>query len=1020
MKTLTRLIGSWVILLGTAVGAPSSLFLNEGLLQTPLVIDATVFVNLGTIDFPYTALPYETQNTLVYTNRGNILTTPGINFQYIDDAGNRLPADRFYNGPGARINSQFGAFSFELGPWGNELQPLYGGFLSINATNIVNRGTLEAFYSGDIQIQGVNVDLSSSRIGQGPIPFSTYAGGETNFFPETILNDRWWRYSETGIPFDDLASINPQGGVDVATPRFRIYTRVVTQPDDTGGPYTSLNIDNGLAFVAKLQPSETNQQFEVVFVSNPDPAVSIDVSWQPGPDPVNAPAYTAYVRFTTVQPDLISQGPGSGANQFVIVDTFGSEPNEVLQLNVVTDNSQKPFNLYAFRAFPSDNIIPGFPIGSVPTNSDFYTGMFTRWVDDAFPDGVLMTNRFTTNRYATWSGILERYPSSVPNLPGPAGNYTNLAGRVMISGENLNLKNTRIQGQSLVSIQTDNLISSRGAVVDAPILNLDLASQSGTLVVQDLAKGSPSRFGGGFSIWSTTFTNFWQAQGTNEGTGGGTGGTPIDVDGDGEPDGCDTDGDGVIDLPGDCPADPGTGGETTVTNYTAIYHVTVIENTLTSGVGVFLNDLRVRGENVDLRDQLSIDGRFSANATNLTISGALNLFTQNDLVGTDLVGLETLTNLGSLSVPGFLGLGLAPSPALKVIANHGSASATGISVGGDRVENSGIFQANGGNVQINADEYDNDGGSLNALFDVILNANDANLSGIHSTAGGSFILNVPGTLEDGGLYFPGVIEATYGIVLPVKPSAGSLLGTTVNLVAPQFGFTESYWAAEDLGPTLAGYENNAALGTLSLDSDIGGTLTFNPVDSVNAIYVQHLEISDLVYADVTNAVVLTEGMTLYYATTSDNVIPADLDGKVSVGGGTFRWVKDGDVGEPVALVSVVRGDGLTIRIPKALRESLSVDSDGDGLVNGADSSPFDLVVVSRVDLVGSQPPYFRVEWVAAPGQTYQVQSTVNLKTGVWNPVKTVVNPSSVIQRMILEDPVDPDYPMKSYRVIVNP
>jgi hypothetical protein len=1063
MKKLFRFLASCLMGASALLATPAPLFLNEGLITEPTVIDATVFVNTGTFlvgeevfffgnvlepGFIFLStgannpvVAYETQNTLVYTNRGFISAIPGINFEYVDDAGNRGMASQFYNGPGATVSAEFGNFTADIGIFPNQFQPLYGGFLSIYATNIINRGTLRAFYSGDIQIHGVNVDLGSSRVGEEPLLFSSFRTDryrpntaeytrsplvgltETDFYPETDVVDRWWRYSETGINLESLATIDDEGIVTVQTPLFRIYTRFTTTVDDTGGPFAALSLDNAQAFVFKgesLDPaSATNQQFEVVFVDNSDPSVAVDVSWQPGPDPVNLPAMTAYIRFTSIQPDLINQGPGSTANQFIIVDNYGSEPNEVLLLNNATLDSQKPTNLFAFRGFP-EAFIPGVPIGGVATNSPFYADMFTKWFDASFPDGVTMSNRISTNRYATWSAELERYPSSFVGVSGPGGSLTNLAGRIMISGDNLNLRNARIQGQSLVSIQTDNLVSSRGAVIDAPILNLDLGAKDGNLVVQDLAKGSPSRFGGGFAIWSTTFTNFWSVSGTNEATDGGTTGTPIDIDDDGVPDGCDTDGDGVIDVPGDCPTDPGAGGEVVTTNYNAIYHVTVIRNSLSSGVGLFLNDLRVRGTNVDLRDQLSISQAFSANAENLTVSGSLQLFRQRDLVSSNLAGLQTLTNLGFISVPGFIGIGLSPSPALKVIANQGTIRSTGINLSADRFENSGVIQADGANVQINATDYVNNGGSVSALFDVNLNTVNANLAGAQIAAGGFVNIHATGDLSDGGVDFPGLIAAPYGINLPVKPATGNLLGTTVSLVAPQFSFSESFWAAEDLGPTQSGYQNNAALGVLSLDIDVGGVLSFSPVGSANAIYVERLELSDLVLADLENALILSEGMTLYYASTSDNVNPADLDGFVTSGGGTLRWVKDGSGTGSAELVTIRSGDGRTLRVPKALRFSQVLDSDGDGVVNASDSSPFDLVVVSQVELVKSEPPFFRVVWMAAAGQTYEVQGTSDLKSGGWSAVKQIRNTSNTVQRMVLEDPVDPASQAKSYRVIVNP
>ncbi|MCW5556721.1 MAG: hypothetical protein KIT22_02590, partial [Verrucomicrobiae bacterium] len=355
------------------------MFLNQGWLDQPTVIDATTFVNTGTILYGFTVeqdqafqwdpdpvVPFETQNTLMYTNRGDIYAYPGIKFAYVDDFGSRAPSSSFYNGPGATINAEFFTRVF------NPYVPLYGGHLTIEATNIVNRGTLQGSYAGDIQIHGVNVDLNSSRIGEGSISFSTYFAGETNFFPETDLRDRWWRYSETGVNPNRLVSGSAQN-FTVETPNFRIYTQVVDQPDDTGGPYQRLVLDNPLAFIAKMQPSETNQQFEIVFVSNPDPNVAIDVSWEPGFNP-DYPAYTAYIRFKTESPDLLSQDGGTLVTQFVIADTYGSNPNEVLQLNLGTDSSQKPFNLEGYRAF-APPIFPEFPIGPVGPNTEFYPGL---------------------------------------------------------------------------------------------------------------------------------------------------------------------------------------------------------------------------------------------------------------------------------------------------------------------------------------------------------------------------------------------------------------------------------------------------------------------------------------------------------------------------------------------------------------------------------------------------------------------------------------------------------------------
>ena len=1064
--------------------ATSPLYLNQGLVTDPIMIDARVFVNTGTfiIGEPPTdqissylnpVVAYETSNTLIYTNRGSMSGIPGFNFEFIDDFGRRRPSDTFYNGPGARITGEFANLSIDIDAPPDFVHPTYGGLINIWATNIVNKGTIAGYFAGDIQIKGKNVDIGGGRVGSETIPFSTFETdlfvpntaqftqipiwvevGATEFYPETDVVDIWWRYSEVGINLNLLGFEVPNDNTDpptidtvFVTPFYGfndVFGGETTSPTDPDG-FVRMVLTNPQVFVWTNQPPglpdapSTNKQVEVVIVDNFDTNnVFIDVSWRRGPSP-DLPALTSFTRFTTFQPDLINQGSGLRANQFVIVDNYGSDTLETLLANipsVFTVPTAAPTNLFAFRAFPPI-YVPGEPIGFITTNETFYPGLFTVWYDEAFPDGMNMTNNVSTNRYATWAGSLRPFPSNTP-LPGssdqfnfipgnggrpttifdnvlptpvPGASLTNIAGRVAIDAENLNLRNARLQGQGLVSIRTDNLVSSKGAVIDAPILNLDLNAKDGNLVVQDLAKGSVSRFGGNFFIFSTTFTNGFAVTGTAPGV---TNGTPVDTDGDGVPDGCDTNGDGTADENTPCTVDE---GEETTTNYVAIYHITVIRNTLTSGGRVFLNDLRVRGVNVDIRDNIVVDRAFACFAPNLTISGSLDLLGQTNLVAAQFPSLVTLTNNGSLLVPGFLAPGIDPAAPLAIVNNTGSASATAINLRSERVENSGTLTAAGGNLQITATDFESNGGSLLSAFDIVLDVENANFAGISAQANGFLTLNIPGRLVDGGLDAPGLIGASYGVNVATKPAESDLRGTTLNLVVPQLSESLSFWAGDDLGPTRAGFTNNLALGVLALDAEFGGVITISQIGDKNAIYVEQLAISDVMLADLENSLILTEGMTLYYATTDGGVDPAILDGFVTAGGGTLRWVKDGNIEGGVVTVEVQLGDGRILRVPKALRYSATLDSDSDGVVNANDVSPFDLVVVSQVNLVDGA---FEIQWNAAAGQTYEVQATTNLKSGQWMQVKSIKNNSNVSKRMALRDPVDPMAPLKAYRVVALP
>lgn len=1042
MKTLLKRFGAIFFGIGSMLGAPSDLYHNQGLNPDPVVVDAITFLNTGTFvigqrssffapDYINPVSPYETQNTLYYTNTGSMSAIPGFNLQYIDESGSRKPASQIYNGPGATISGEFASLAVDVTGFPDDLHPLYGGYVSLSATNIISRGTISGFYAGSVEITGENVDLGGSKVGNAPLDFSTFStfgyrpndaahsrdsygsfdtSGSTSaatiqtfFTPETEIRDLWWRYGY--VPFDPNKFATRVTVPDASDPkkkmtnlvintgRFGVYYRLVENPapDVSDPPFSSLTMTNCKVFVFTNQVSDTEKRFEMVFVEQQDTNVVIDVSWTPGNSP-DLPSQTAYIRFTTVQPDLVNQGVSSVENQFVLVDNFPTEPLPQLLINNLTLNTQAPTNLFAFRAFPP-RFVSSKPIGVNTNNSTFVPELFTTWYDKVFTNGMKMTNLVTTNMYVTYAGRLQPFPSDILNggssavidstsgasildsfgiSPVPGSSLTNISGRVVIDAKDLNLRNTRIQGQGMVSIRADNLKSSLGAVIDAPILNYDLGSTN-RLEVKDLAKGSVTRFGGNFYILSTTFTNTFSVTDTN----------------------------GVT------------------SNYFAIYHTTVVKNTLSSGGRSFLNDLTLRAPVVDIKDQIVVDGNFKTTAQTLGIGGTLRLLNMTNLTDLDVPNLQYLTNSGSLSVSSFIGLGIEDNSSLKVLDNSGSIYSSAVTLSAGTILNSGSIIADGGNLNINATHYVNAGGSLGSLRNISLKADDIDLAGVSAEAYGSVTINASKSIKDGGADLPGLITTAYGFNLINKPVVGNLLGTAVSIEVPDYSEAQSYWAASDLGASRAGYTNNAALGTLSLNAGMGATITFTPVSDKNAIYVEHLDISDSVKADIKNIINLQNGMTLYFSSVSTNINPASLDGLVTSGGGTIRLVKDSN-SPTLVMVDVATGDGRVLHVPRSLRFSTSLDSDGDGLVNASDPSPFDLVVVSQVSLIDQPIRSFEIQWNAAAGQSYQVQSTSDLGSGRWVTIKTVTNSGLNTQRYSVRDPLDGSLSLKAYRVIVTP
>lgn len=1048
---ITRILVTLLALGATSwvSGQTLPVYSNEGVNPNPVMVDAEVFRNTGTFSIGEDSsglfgngilnpvMPYETQNTLYYQNYGVMSAIPGFNLQYIDARGFHRPAREIINWEGAVIEGRFANLAANITRQGypNALFPLYGGMISLSATNIINRGTIQGFYAGEIRIAGENVSLRNSKVGSTPIDFSTFRTARyvpdplnfqatasvvtpTSFAPETDVQDQWWRYGYAALDPSSFATAVPiakKTNIVVDTGRFYIdrTVRDNVTPESTDSPTTRLVLTNATAFVWTNQPSATNKQIEIVFVSNDDTNVVVDVSWGNGPNPVDYPAKTAYVRFTAIQPDLVRQGADTVATQFVITDTFGSQLLPQLLLNALTKNSQAPTNLFAFRAYPPAFNPPGTvafqPIGRIKTNSSFSPLLFTHWYDKTLTNGLAMTNQITTNLYATWAGELVRLPSQAVNditfvqtteldgttiydllapTPIEGASITNLAGRVSIDAKELDLTGARIQGQGAVTIRADNLKSSRGAIIDAPVLSYDIGSTNEVLAIRDLAKGSSSRFGGQFAVYSTTFTNSTETQ--------------------------------IVEPP----TDPNGSPTTNTVPLIAIYHVTVVRNSLDTKRDTIMNDLVLRSKSVDIQDPMYVDGKFYTTAASLTTQGPLLFGSLTNFTDANVPNLRNWTNTvsGVLAVESVVNVGgaLPGSLTLDVFRNEGVVASTAVAIGARRFELAGELYAEAGSIRISAENFVSEGGILTGGNNAIIRASTANLAGLTAQIGGEFGLAVTESLTDGGAATPSLVSVQYGVQIYEKPKTSDLRGTTLEINVPSYSRATSIWPASDVGKTPVGFTNNLALGSLKLEVKAGGVAWFYGEDPTNAIYVEKLALGPRILFTLTNAIptddglILDQGMTLYFSSTSTNTTPAKLDGLVTPGGGKLVYLPHAS-----GLVSVVNGDGRTVEVPQGVRYSSVLDSDGDGIPNATDPSPFDVVAVGSTKLVGTPAREIEVQWDAIPGQSYEIQSTKDLANGKWTSVRTLTSPSATTERMSVREAIDPVDGFKAYRVVLK-
>ena len=111
----------------------------------------------------------------------------------------------------------------------------------------------------------------------------------------------------------------------------------------------------------------------------------------------------------------------------------------------------------------------------------------------------------------------------------------------------------------------------------------------------------------------------------------------------------------------------------------------------------------------------------------------------------------------------------------------------------------------------------------------------------------------------------------------------------------------------------------------------------------------------------------------------------------------------------------VISNGVSILVNRALRNSLIIDSDGDGIANGADFYPFDTRPVAKLSV--AQPPLTAVlSWNAIAHKVYSVQATTNLIPQNWQTLMYYTNSASTNAPVTVQIPVPPGSLRQFYRV----
>ena len=849
----------------------------------PLTIDATNFYNTGTWNISPTA-PYVTSHTLNYTNKGTMTAFVGWEFDFgPTSTGGRGWSANFLNDNNGTISANDSA----------QLSVNYYAALQshvlVSATNIVNKGLLDAGANGEIVLTGSSINLShSGGLEIMPLVGTGSPHTQTNYSSERGIYSQYWlatngNLTVGGSPWDGTSLGAFTGGANEPCGLFNvpiqigpITPNVVDSISTALGPYTLITTNSDGSLNGFLLYSNLFNQGVFVYTGPNNIAGEIRFlstgSLTNGFDIVSVGLTTVMTNVVTAQPQIIP---------IYIVDAFAASTNHGLAYDTIINPyaacNDRPFRPAAYtvtRIMPAEfaaGFSPGF---GVPPPTFFY-------------DPASFTNFIVRGGdAAAYSFQVDNVAAQVP----PGGSVTNLPGRVRIYADNLNLNQAHIRAEGQVVVQATNLITSASAIIDCQNLSYKLSSTNGGLNFTNLALPLVSRLHGTCDMVTAVWSNYIVTIYANYAFSNVITGTSTNI------------------VPYLSP----------ITNVTRVdLSLTAVDATgLQTTVPVTVQDLVLRSTNIVVSDAVTVNRSFLLDGVSATLAGSVTLsgLLQNWTYA-NAPKLRYFTNNGVLSIPDSAHFGDDEPTNYLAFVNNGFITAGGQSINSSNILiNSGAanFCYNSSFLGI-ANSVQLTGSIIQSASDMQFFANILQLNGSATLASSGVLdLTVTNTLADLGSGSANLIDCQNGFNLFRKPSKGDLLVTTINSRAPLNTEVDHVWAGVDRGVSASGYVNNVALGTLALipqgtqQSGYLPLFAFFGATGNNGLYVANLDLTQL--TNYFNEIAIDPSITIYYENvtlnasvdTGSQTANQFLDGMQFLDananlGGRMRWVNTGPV-----------------------------------------------------------------------------------------------------------------------------
>ena len=943
----------------------------------PPQIDATTFFNSSVfIDNTFNSLftvPYETANTVNYTNLGVLASLDGFRFDTFNtQTALYTNAANFYNAGSATLNcggTNYGGWfstnnlAFFIVPGGAECL--------VWATNIINGGTIDMGMDSLLSLQGQNVNLKGGLLNM--------EGFETgDLFGTSGMFDGYWGLGQTPYNYNPVANFGPNFAL--ASGPYWVTNRY----------YSALKMDLSSLATAIMNPitnavtiistDGTNTQYgigltyQIVYLQTADDKNISHNVYFPGLSVVEWAWPSTNIITGVVQTNhLYLEDSLIGITNLVLMTNGVAPPNTGYQMTYIPTNYFLFQGGLSFLGPPATNSLPP---GAIGPNTNNFTSAFT-----------------------AYEALLEPTTVIVSDVAGQT--YSNMPGRIEVTATNqLDLRSSRIAGLNYVRLTaTNNFTSDANTRILSAVADYNLGVTNATMTVSNLLAPTCPRLNGYVDLYSTGWTNI-PGPVTNLTSAGGT---------------------NVYYY-------TNSYFITMVDSYLASSSPSEVQNlTLHAPSNVVISDV------LNVLSNITIDAYNVTIATNgpgaQTPVGQL-IFPPGQALGLNAFPrLRTLTNYGVISVQNNgAAFGAAAQPLWDFI-NYGSVQAWGCSIWATNFVDSGLVDAGPGPINLTATSAVLSNGVFNAPDNsIVLSAGSLFISNQVLNAG-NLTIEATNSLTDGGPANGNVWTAgVLGFSLPILPPIASLLGTTITDTAPAWDSVSCQWAGQDLGPVAAGYGNtNAPLGRLILDGGTpGGSFVVNALPgATNALYVDYLEFRDSMTnfdssGDLAN-LSFGPGMKIYYAQLIINGLSwaEKLNGK---NGGGLNWVPA--YAGAFSSTNMVYPNGTTNRLNLALVTSCDLDSNGNGIPNCLDPAPVFVpsevnltAVLTNMSLTTVRSNAVVLSWNSIPYATNFVQVKPSL-TGNWQPLTNVLSgPAGGRQRVVV--PVPTGAGAGFYRVQVN-